>query len=230
MRIAKPIRLLFVVAGVLAMIAVIGWFREDRTLYEGKRIQVWIQALGVRETRSQAHQVIERAGTAALPALIRHLRATRPSQITREYRQTYSRLWTALPLEGLVPPPRRRDFRRAAVIGLIGKLGPSAESAIPELNQCLADDDPRVRIASANALREIGLGAASASVDNLIRLLLDADPGVRRAAVQTLGRFGESARAAVPELRQLSSDRDQSVRTAVREVLAVLEPSSPKLP
>lgn len=93
--------------------------------------------------------------------------------------------------------------RRNAAFAL-GKLGSSANSAVPRLKRALKEDkDGAVRDAAAWALGEIGKGSLEVSRDaDLVKLLADClkndkeEPAVRRSAAYALGCFGTHAASA----------------------------------
>jgi CubicO group peptidase (beta-lactamase class C family) len=123
----------------------------------------------------------------------------------------------------------------------LGKAGPGAVAAIEPLVEVLADVDPYVAGAAAEALRGIGaesvpalsralgdarenvrVGAAIAlgklgwegreAVRGLVRALSDPKENVRWCAVNALGAAGAAASAAVPALREALHDADEDVR------------------
>ena len=90
-----------------------------------------------------------------------------------------------------------------------------AAKALPKLLGALADDDPRIRSAAAEALGEVGDVSA---VEPLGKMLAsDADSDVRESAAEALGEIGSPA--AVPALRAALKDGDEDVREAVVDAL-----------
>src|SRR5437762_2901203 len=69
--------------------------------------------------------------------------------------------------------------RRSAAFAL-GRIGPAASLAVPQLVQALKDVDPNVRDAAAYALGEIGPAALEAFFPLLDKLANDREPRVRR--------------------------------------------------
>jgi hypothetical protein len=93
-----------------------------------------------------------------------------------------------------------------------------AAKALPKLLGALADQDPRIRGAAAEALGEVGDVSA---VDPLGKLLgSDADSDVREAAAEALGEIGSPA--AVPALRDALKDAEEDVREAVVDALGAI--------
>jgi hypothetical protein len=87
--------------------------------------------------------------------------------------------------------------------------------ALPKLLGALADKDPRIRGAAAEALGEVGDASA---VEPLGKMLSgDADSDVREAAAEALGEIGSPN--AVPALRAGLKDADEDVREAVVDAL-----------
>src|SRR5262249_49889578 len=93
-----------------------------------------------------------------------------------------------------------------------------------------------MRVAAAQALKGIGLAAASA-IPDLEKALGHPDARVRRAAAEVLGQFGSvdlkqkgavaalgAARATAPQLRKLLDDPDGDVRRAASDALLNLFP------
>jgi hypothetical protein len=92
---------------------------------------------------------------------------------------------------------RSIHVRSSAAFGL-GKLGPAAADAVPDLIKALSDKPP-ARTYATIALGEIASNAKLA-VPALMKLLNDEEHEVRRAAVTSLGQLGPAASAAVPKL------------------------------
>jgi hypothetical protein len=89
----------------------------------------------------------------------------------------------------------------------------------------LADPAVESRRLAAVALLRIGPHAAGA-VRNLAVALDDDDPPVRRAAALALGRVGERSHEAVPRiLARLEGEKEEAVRAALVEALAVMSPA-----
>ncbi len=109
---------------------------------------------------------------------------------------------------------------RRAGRDILANLG---EAALPHLLAAACDGDPRVRAASAHALREHATRHPE-FVPLLARLSADADPEVRGAAVASLGEYGE---AATPML--VAALRDGSARV-LENALASLERIAPEDP
>jgi hypothetical protein len=90
-----------------------------------------------------------------------------------------------------------------------------AAKALPELLGALADKDPRIRAAAAEALGEVGDASA---VEPLGKALAsDADSDVRDAAAEALGDIGSPN--AVPLLSAGLRDADEDVRETVVDAL-----------
>ncbi len=154
--------------------------------------------------------------------------------------------------EGAGDPLDRQDegegmedgpIRLAAAMAL-GKIGPAANSAVPDLIAALSDPDSRVRGEAARALGAIGREAAAAapelvrlatrspggtvadlcreasiqlgpaSVPVLLNILRDRDPDTRLAAISLSGGFEDLAAGAIPELIGSLNDRDPEMRAA----------------
>lgn len=104
----------------------------------------------------------------------------------------------------------------------LGKIGPAAEIAVPELVAALKDTDALVREHAAESLGDIGPGAAAA-VPALVKVLKDPDARVRRDAVRSLGQIGAAAKSGASDIRPLLQDKDEKVRKAARTTLQQLE-------
>jgi HEAT repeat protein len=85
--------------------------------------------------------------------------------------------------------------RRAAAIQL-GRLGPKADAALPELIEAVHDPDLSVAHEACNTLVRIGPNATPL----VAKLLRDESPWVRWQAIDVLLRLGPDAKAAVPAL------------------------------
>jgi hypothetical protein len=93
-----------------------------------------------------------------------------------------------------------------------------AAKALPKLLGALADQDPRIRGAAAEALGEVGDASA---VEPLGKMLAsDADSDVREAAAEALGEIGSPT--AVPALRAALKDAEEDVREAVVDALGAI--------
>ncbi|MCS5703608.1 MAG: HEAT repeat domain-containing protein, partial [Acidobacteria bacterium] len=79
----------------------------------------------------------------------------------------------------------------------LGQIGPLAASTVEALNVALADADPALRAAAAEALGKI---AAPAAVDCLINALDDENDQVRQQATVALGQIGPAASTATKQL------------------------------
>lgn len=105
----------------------------------------------------------------------------------------------------------------------LGRLGPAARVAIPDLSTALADQYGLVRAQSAHALGRIGVANPGAAVPPLAQALRDRSPGLRYAAAMARGAMGNSAANAVENLRAATQDRDTNVRAAAQEALKMIE-------
>ncbi len=97
----------------------------------------------------------------------------------------------------------------------LANIGPAA---VDGLSEALADPNPIVRIAAANALRQLGPAAARAS-DQLVTALGDSSPDVRRRAAAALGRCGTNRPSITDALSRLLDDPHWLVRLATQKSL-----------
>jgi hypothetical protein len=93
----------------------------------------------------------------------------------------------------------------------------SDPAGIPVLVDCLVDDDFDVRRMSARLL--VDMGPIPACEPALERALGDADPDVLITAIAGIGRFGNNARSAIPELTRLVIHDNEYVRGAAQIAL-----------
>jgi CubicO group peptidase (beta-lactamase class C family) len=100
----------------------------------------------------------------------------------------------------------------------LGRAGPQAKPAIESLVEALADVDPFVAGAAAEAFRGIG----TESVPALSRALGDVRETVRQGAAIALGKLGRESHAAVPALADALSDPKENVRWCAANALGAV--------
>jgi HEAT repeat protein len=105
----------------------------------------------------------------------------------------------------------------------LGKIGPPAKEAAPQLIAALNDPDALVREHAAESLGDIGPQAQD-TIPALVKALHDPDVRVRRDAVRSLGQMGPEAKPAVESVRSLLQDKDKNVRQAAQRSLQQIEP------
>lgn len=91
----------------------------------------------------------------------------------------------------------KEKYVRSMVAGSLGKLGPAAASAVPDLLKAAGDPDKDVRISAVWALGAIGPAAASAT-KKLEALLKDPDPAVRGSVAAALDQVRPKKHSAGP--------------------------------
>lgn len=95
-------------------------------------------------------------------------------------------------------------------------------AALPALLVAVRDPDTRVRGLSAQAIADIGPGAAAA-VPSLIELLASDEEEDRNSACIALHDIGRAARPALPALRRTLADSSPDVRGAAKFAIAGIE-------
>ena len=89
----------------------------------------------------------------------------------------------------------------------LGRMGPAAEEAVPDLIQLLGEENDFLRSTAVTALAAIGAGAVPA----LIAAMNHQGPAVRSGAADALGGIGAGATEAIPALINLLGDRDYEI-------------------
>lgn len=190
----------------------------------------------------------------AVPALVHTLRTDYGGQGKEESHQDYR---SALALAAIGKPAveglrgllseRKENVRAEAVMGL-GRIGPDAGAAIPDLVPLIGDKNERIRreaslalgrigaaavepLIAASAQRDVtvragaveGLGHLSAPEERVHRAVLDRArdpaPEVRAAAVRSLARFKLPDDAVLSSLKENLRHEDERVRLAVVDLL-----------
>src|SRR5262249_7871208 len=108
----------------------------------------------------------------------------------------------ALPSLRLATTNRDPEVRRLAV-GLVGDLGPRAESAVPELIRLLEDPDHRVRHDAYAVLTEIGVGKRVNVLPAFLRAFAAANDVDRQVVLLAVKRIGRPGPADLDLLRGL---------------------------
>lgn len=110
---------------------------------------------------------------------------------------------------------------RMIVAETLGKMGSSAQVAVPALISRLNDRNAEVRKAALEALYKIG-SPIQKIVAPVIQCVNDADANVRWKAVEVLGKMGPRAKAAESALVQKLKDPDEYVRWEAQHALHMM--------
>jgi HEAT repeat protein len=129
------------------------------------------------------------------------------------------------------PPSGGGQGPAIPAIQVLGRIGPAARGAIPDLERALQSDEDERRGAAAVALWRIDHRAGQA-VPVLVQLLrgqrpvgraspgrMGVAPWVRVAAAEALGELGAEGKPAVPALRDGLQDKDGNLRVAAATAL-----------
>jgi hypothetical protein len=114
-------------------------------------------------------------------------------------------------------PEERRD-----AMNRLGRLGPDAASAIPEVMECLQDRNLLVRAHAARTACRIGL-SPEASVRVLTELLRSPKSQVCALAAMILGDLGPAAQEALPELQARLASASDIVRLHAAEAILKID-------
>src|SRR5262249_54514270 len=121
---------------------------------------------------------------------------------------------------------RKENVRAEAAMGL-GRIGPDAEAAVPDLIVLLGDKSERIRGEASLALGRIG----TAAVEPLIAASAHTDVIVRAGAVESLGTRSFPDARALRAVLECARDAAPQVRTAAMKSLARFElPDNVALP
>jgi WD40 repeat protein len=116
--------------------------------------------------------------------------------------------------------------RRLAAARALGKLGPEARSAVPDLLRALTDDNADVRTEALTSLQLIGSPEAK-DVPLLVPLLRNVRfPDGQRYALEMLGKLGPAAEPAVSALVEGLSDANDRIRFKSAELLGAIGPAA----
>ena len=118
---------------------------------------------------------------------------------------------------------------RAAALGALGMLGPSAEKATPQFLIAIKESNPSIRAAAAIGLGRIG-ATGKAVVPGLIEALKDPEWNVRQNAAISLGNLGLAAKESVPALAKSLSDPHGYVRSWAAYALYQIGPDQQAIP
>ncbi|HSQ58403.1 MAG TPA: HEAT repeat domain-containing protein, partial [Gemmata sp.] len=115
---------------------------------------------------------------------------------------------------------------RWQAVRTLGKLRDSAISALPKIvDRLTADPDPLVREHAAEAVGDIGPGAAE-GIPALVKALQDPVAKVRRDAVRSLGQMGKAAEGVIAEVRKSELDPDPEVSGAATRAVRLIDPTA----
>jgi HEAT repeat protein len=118
----------------------------------------------------------------------------------------------------------KHEKLRGHVAYIIGRIGPDAAAATPELVKLIADKDEHVSLEAIIALANIGPGAKDA-VPTLIKALSQSDHPHAHAAAYALGRIGPDAAAAEATLVGLLDNSDRKLALVSAWALAQMRPA-----
>ena len=122
---------------------------------------------------------------------------------------------------------------RKAAARRLGEIGPEAKAAVPALVEALKDkDDESLREAALMSLIKINPNPKTV-IPAFIEALKDTSRFVRYLAASALDRFGSEARAAVPNLIELLSNKKEDVevrREAARTLGRIGSEAKPAVP
>lgn len=104
----------------------------------------------------------------------------------------------------------------------LGRLGVTAEAAVPSLARRLHDPVPNVSDRAGRSLAQIG----PAALPQLIQALRDNDPAVRANAARALHWFGPEAKEALPELLAAVAERNEAVHLAALVAIGEVGPAA----
>jgi HEAT repeat protein len=170
-------------------------------VYQGKTVRAWLLQLSTSDpkARTEAEAAFTALGTNAVPELARLLRTDDSRWRKLTWSHARSLPWRLRgPILQRVNSPNAYLIHPAAARAL-GKLGPGAAAAEPELVRALQDKVNGTYWEAGGALGRIGKQA----VPDLMHALQDGDPPVRCAAAYGLGEAGPDAAPAVSALIQM---------------------------
>jgi hypothetical protein len=193
---------------------------SQEPLYRGQPADFWADHLNPRGPGSSN----EAAGVLRdliLPQLTR--------RILSDTNDSPSTLWLVEHLDQL--PGIRVDFtgadaRRVQAVQDLARFGPAAQTAIPTLLGVLASKDELLIGPTADALVKMQTDPGVA-VPALIPCLVTDDGRGRTDVVEALAEYGSKARAAVPILVKLLTDRSsKEIIIAVPRALKQIDPEA----
>jgi HEAT repeat protein len=141
------------------------------------------------------------------------------------------RLNASLALRGIgapaVPSLRRllRASDRAVVIAAVetlGRIGPSACDASPDLQQLTTSADPKTRQACSCALIKI-TGNPAAGLPPLLHDIRSPDPSLRKHSLAYIGELLALGKSATPSILPGLTDSDPDVRAAAALTLSMIQ-------
>ena len=221
----KRLLVLLAITGFCVMVAsLILWSNSRSLTYQGKTVKAWLLQLSAADAkaRAEAEAAFQAMGTKAVPELARLLRA----DDARWRKLTWAHMsWLPRRMRG--PVLERVSTLNAylmhpAAARALGRLGPGAAAAEPDLVRALQDKVNGTYWEAGRALGRIGKPA----VPDLMQALLDKDTLVRCAAANGLGEAGADAAPAVAALVQMmkrGSENEQ--QTATRSLGQIGDPA-----
>ncbi|MHB1562433.1 MAG: HEAT repeat domain-containing protein, partial [Isosphaeraceae bacterium] len=169
----------------------------------------------------------------AIPALLQSLRTdaggTRQEESHQDYRSALALAAVGKPavegLRGLLRERDRKESVRAEVIMALGRIGPDAAPAVPELVPLLGDRSERIRREASQALGRIGPSA----VEPLIIAANDGAAERRARAIEALGGLATGDTRARRAVLARVDDPAPEVRAEAIRALARFEVADDRL-
>ena len=185
--------------------------------YDGKTLRVWLQAfqhgLNGSPEQDKATTAIEHIGTNAIPTLLKLLKdrnsADENTSAMWGFRILGSNASAATPDLIRIYQKRISGSSQYYTARSLGMIGPAAETAVPYLldsvtNPTATDSKYPQDFAAVMALGQIHADSETV-VPVLISLVHSTNRGVAVVSVEALGKFGPSARDAIPVLLQVTN-------------------------
>jgi HEAT repeat protein len=246
----KARRLLWVLA-VLLLVGVVAVLVPGSPIYlpnvmtsgpqhDGRSASSWIRALDSPDpkTRIEAIKALGAIGPAAEEAV------PKLAKIMLEDPERVPRIEATLALSKMTPASKAvvpqlaqavedpEPFVRVNAVIALFRLKGDARPAVPALLRAMERDDNDTNLAAftftIHEMTAMALGRASAGTDEGVPALLAAldaakTPEGRRAVARALGDIGPPARDALPKLKPLLKDRDQTVRETAEAAIKNIE-------
>lgn len=116
-------------------------------------------------------------------------------------------------------PDKVRAGVRAEAAMALGRIGPAASDAVPDLIRQLGDENERVQEEASRALGRIG----PAALDPLVRATHHEEAAVRARAISAIGQMAPDDRQAVDAVITATTASEPQVRVAAIRALANLQ-------